>query len=109
MELLVATWTVRLAMIGALAVVGISLAAGSLLPDAVIRAAFVAFVFTFGGRLLIGFLETPEQRLARLRLRARGKKAAAPKAPKAPKPVKTVTPAPAEAVAAPRPVGEGAS
>jgi hypothetical protein len=100
MELLVATWTVRLAMIGALAVVGISLAAGSLLPDAVIRAAFVAFVFTFGGRLLIGFLETPEQRLARLRRKAgpgKGKPAKAAKAPKAAAPI------------AARPVGEGVS
>ena len=106
MELLVATWTVRLALISALAVVGISLAAGSLLPDAVIRAAFVAFVFTFGGRQLIGFLETPEQRLARLRRKVRGAKATTAKVPKPPKTVKTVTPAPA---AAPSPVGEGAS
>lgn len=67
MELLVATWTVRLAFFGALGVAAISLGAGSLVPDAVIRAAFVAFVFTLAGRLLIGFLETPEQRLARLR------------------------------------------
>lgn len=73
MELLVATWTVRLAFIGALGVAGISLAAGSLVPDAVIRAAFVAFVFTLGGRLLIGFLETPEQRLARLRRERAGR------------------------------------
>jgi hypothetical protein len=71
MELLVATWTVRFAFFGALAVFGISLAAGSLVPDAVIRAVLVAFVFTMGGRLLIGFLETPEQRLHRLR-RERG-------------------------------------
>src|SRR5829696_8945196 len=109
MELLVATWSVRLALIGALTVVGISLAAGSLLPDAVIRAAFVAFVFTFGGRMLIGLLETPEQRLARLRSRAGGrsaKPAKAAKAPKPPKAVKAAPPAVAVAVAAPAgPIG----
>jgi hypothetical protein len=83
MELLVATWTVRLAFIGALGVAGISLAAGSMVPDAVVRAAFAAFVFTLGGRLLIGFLETPEQRLVRLRrerARRAGKAATAPMA-----------------------------
>jgi hypothetical protein len=80
MELLVATWTVRLAFIGALGVAGISLAAGSLVPDAVIRAAFVAFVFTLGGRLLIGFLETPEQRLVRLRRERAGRAGKAAKA-----------------------------
>ena len=67
MELLVATWSVRLALISALAVAGISLSAGSLLGDAVVRAAFAAFVFTFAGRLLIGFLESPEHRLNRIR------------------------------------------
>jgi hypothetical protein len=103
MELLVATWTVRLAFIGALGVAGISLAAGSLLPDAVIRAAFVAFVFTFGGRQLIGFLETPEQRLARLRHEhakrsgTAGKAAKPAKAAKAAKPAK----APKQVAAAP--------
>ena len=67
MELLVATWTVRLAFVGAAGVFGISLVSGSLVPDAVIRAFVVAFVFTLAGRLLIGFLETPEQKLHRLR------------------------------------------
>ena len=67
MELLVATWSVRLALISALAVAGISLSVGSLLGDAVVRAAFAAFVFTFAGRLLIGFLESPEHRLNRIR------------------------------------------
>lgn len=73
MELLVATWTLRLAFIGALGVAAISLAAGSMVPDAVLRAAFAAFVFTLGGRLLIGFLETPDQRLARLRRQRAGR------------------------------------
>jgi hypothetical protein len=79
MELLVATWTVRFAFIGALGVAGISLAAGSAVPDAVIRSAFVAFVFTLGGRLLIGFLETPDQRLVRLRRERVGRQAGAGK------------------------------
>jgi hypothetical protein len=101
MELLVATWTVRLAFIGALGVAGISLAAGSLLPDAVIRAAFVAFVFTFGGRQLIGFLETPEQRLARLRHEH------AKRSGKAGKPAATAKPA--KPAKAPKPVAAAAA
>ena len=68
MELLVATWTVRLAFISAVAVAGISLSSGSLVVDAVLRAAVAAFVFTFAGRILIGVLETPDQRMRRLRL-----------------------------------------
>ena len=67
MELLVATWTVRLALVSALAVGGISLSAGAVLGDSILRAAFAAFVFTLAGRLLIGFLETPDQRMRRLR------------------------------------------
>jgi hypothetical protein len=66
-ELLVATWTVRFAFVTAVAVLAISLSAGSVLVDAVLRAAVAAFVFTFAGRLLIGFLETPDQRMHRLR------------------------------------------
>ena len=67
MELLVATWTVRLAFVAAIAVLWISLSAGSVLVDAVLRAAVAAFVFTLAGRLLIGFLERPDQRMHRLR------------------------------------------
>lgn len=67
MELLVATWTVRLAFVSAIAVLWISLSAGSVLVDAVLRAAVAAFVFTLAGRLLIGFLERPDQRMHRLR------------------------------------------
>jgi hypothetical protein len=66
-ELLVATWTVRLAFVAAIAVLSISLSAGSVLVDAVLRAAVAAFVFTLAGRLLIGFLERPDQRMHRLR------------------------------------------
>lgn len=76
MELLVATWTLRLALGSALLVAWISSSAGVGLVDAVIRGAFAAFVFTLAGRQLIGWLETPEQRMHRLRARkGRGKKA----------------------------------
>ena len=69
MELLVANWTVRLALLGALAVGGLSLQAGFGPLDATLRAAFAAAVLTTAGRVAIGFLETPEQRLRRLRAR----------------------------------------
>ena len=87
MELLVATWTVRFAFVAAVAVLAISLSAGSVLVDAVLRAAVAAFVFTFAGRLLIGFLETPDQRMHRLRNerakrdKSGGKPADKPKSP----------------------------
>lgn len=113
MELLVATWTVRFAFVAAVGVLAISLSAGSVLVDAVLRAAIAAFVFTFAGRLLIGFLETPDQRMHRLRnerakrdktggksadkpakspdksARSDGKAAAKPKSDKSEKSVKT--------------------
>jgi hypothetical protein len=66
-ELLVATWTVRFAFVAAIAVLWISLSAGAVLTDAVLRAAVAAFVFTLAGRILIGLLETPDQRMRRLR------------------------------------------
>ena len=94
MELLVATWTVRLAFVSAIAVLWISLSAGSVLVDAVLRAAVAAFVFTLAGRLLIGFLERPDQRMHRLRAerakrqgKATGKASGKPAATPAPKPV----------------------
>jgi hypothetical protein len=89
-ELLVATWTVRLAFVSAIAVLWISLSAGSVLVDAVLRAAVAAFVFTFAGRLLIGFLERPDQRMHRLRAeraKRQGKATGKPAATPAPKPV----------------------
>lgn len=73
MELLVATWTLRLALVGAVAVAGASLSSGATVIDAVDRAVLAAFALTFLGRQLIGWLETPEQRM--LRLRARREKA----------------------------------
>jgi hypothetical protein len=69
MELLVATWTVRLALVGAVVVAGVSLSAGAALIDAVDRAVLAAFALTVLGRQLIGWLETPEQRMLRLRTR----------------------------------------
>ena len=67
MELLVATWSVRLAMLGAVAAGGLSLSVGATPIEAVGRAAAAAFTFTLGGRLLLARLETPDQRLHRLR------------------------------------------
>lgn len=69
MELLVATWTLRLALVAAAAVGGISYSAGTPAVESVDRAIAAAFVFTLFGRLLVGWLEPPEQRLARLRRR----------------------------------------
>ncbi len=76
MELLVAGWVARLTLFAALLVGGLSLQAGLGPLDAALRAAFAAFVFTTAGRIAISLLETPEQRLLRLRAkreRARAK------------------------------------
>jgi hypothetical protein len=67
MELLVATWTVRLTFVGMLIVGWITLQSGLGLLDVVIRVALTAFVLLFAGRQALGWLETPEQRMARLR------------------------------------------
>jgi hypothetical protein len=69
MELLVATWTLRLALVGSLAVAGISLSAGATVIEAAERAVIAAFALTLLGRQLIGWLQTPEQRMLRLRVR----------------------------------------
>jgi len=79
MELLIATWTVRLALVGALLVGWISLAAGATMIDVAVRIALAAFVLTYAGRLMMGWLETPEQKMLRLRAgrsRKRSKKKA---------------------------------
>ena len=70
MELFVATWSLRFAVIAALVVVGLSVSSGSDVLEAVQRAVLAVFVFTLGGRLLVGWLEAPERRLARLQARA---------------------------------------
>lgn len=67
MELLVATWTARLALVGALLVGWISIASGATMLDVAIRIAIAAFVLTYAGRLLMGWLETPEQKMLRMR------------------------------------------
>ena len=69
MELLVATWTLRLALVGSLAVAAISVSAGATIIDAVERAVIAAFALTLLGRMLIGWLQTPEQRMLKLRRR----------------------------------------
>jgi len=84
MELLVATWTLRLVLLGAVAVAAVSLSAGAALIDAVDRAVLAAFAMTLLGRQLIGWLETPQQRMLRLRARREaatkgGKSAGRPK------------------------------
>lgn len=75
MELLVATWTTRLALVGALLVGWISLAAGATMIDVAIRVALAAFLLTYAGRLLMGWLETPEQKMLRLRAGRSSKRA----------------------------------
>ena len=78
MELLVATWVLRIAVVAALAVGGASYQAGTPLVDCVDRALLVAVAFTFAGRWLIGWLEPPERRLVRMRKKreAQAKRAA---------------------------------
>jgi len=67
MELFVATWTIRFAMVAALAVGGSSYMAGTPVITSVDRAMAVAVIFTFAGRWLMGWLEPPERRLLRMR------------------------------------------
>jgi hypothetical protein len=69
MELLVATWSVRLALVGSLLVGWISIASGVGMIDVAVRGGLTAFVLTFAGRQIMGWLETPEQRMLRLRAR----------------------------------------
>ena len=69
MELLVATWAVRLSLIGGLVVGWVSMAMGLGMIDVAVRVGLTAFVLTFAGRQLIGWLETPEQRMLRMRVK----------------------------------------
>ena len=69
MELLVATWSVRLSLIGGLAVGWVSLAMGLGMIDVAVRVGLTAFILTFTGRQLVGWLETPEQRMLRMRVK----------------------------------------
>ena len=77
MELLVATWTTRLTLFGALLVGWISFASGLSMVDVAMRITLASFVLTLAGRQIMGWLETPEQRMLRLRVsrvRKRAKK-----------------------------------
>ena len=67
MELLVATWTLRVAIVAAAAVGFASYQAGAGLIDCVDRAMFAAVAFTFAGRWLSDWLEPPEIKMLRLR------------------------------------------
>jgi hypothetical protein len=69
MELLVATWSVRLALVGGLLVGWISIASGVGMIDVAVRVGLTAFILTYAGRQIMGWLETPEQRMLRLRAR----------------------------------------
>jgi len=79
MELFIATWTLRIAVIGALAVGGVSYQAGGSVIDCVDRALAVAVGFTLAGRLLVGWLEPPERKMMRMRKRRDAKRAKAMK------------------------------
>ena len=70
MELLVATWSLRIAVIAALVVGGISLSVGASVLETAQRALFAVFFFTLAGRLVVGWLEPPERKLQRLQARA---------------------------------------
>ena len=79
MELLIATWTLRIAIVAALAVGGVSYQAGAPAVDCVDRALAAAVGFTLFGRLLVGWLEPPEVKMMRLRKRREAGRAKAMK------------------------------
>lgn len=74
MELLVATWTLRIAIVAALAVGGVSYQAGGTPIDCVDRALAVAVGFTIFGRLLINWLEPPERKMLKMRQKRQAKR-----------------------------------
>jgi hypothetical protein len=75
MELLVATWTLRIAVVAALAVGGASYQSGAPAIDCVDRALGAAVAFTFAGRFLASWLEPPEVRMLRMRKRRDARRA----------------------------------
>jgi hypothetical protein len=83
MELLIATWTLRIAVVAALAVGGVSYQAGAPAVDCVDRALAVAVGFTLAGRLLAGWLEPPEVKMLRMRKRRDARRAKAMKSARA--------------------------
>jgi hydrogenase/urease accessory protein HupE len=76
-ELLVATWTIRLTFVAVLVTGFITLSSGLGMLDVVLRASLVAFVLLYAGRQALNWLETPEQKLARLRAKRTKKRAEA--------------------------------
>jgi hypothetical protein len=69
MDLLIATWTLRVSIIAALAVGVASYSAGAPVVACVDRAMAAAVVFTLAGRLLMGWLDPPERKMLRMRKR----------------------------------------
>jgi hypothetical protein len=86
MELFVAAWTLRAAIVAALAVGAASYAAGTAPITSADRALAAAVLFTFAGRWLVGWLEPPERRLLRMRKKREARRAKANKAAKGAKP-----------------------
>jgi hypothetical protein len=80
MQLLLATWTMRIALVAAFAVGGVSYQAGAPAIDCVDRALAVAVGFTLAGRWLLGMLEPPEVRMLKMRMRREAKRAKGRKA-----------------------------
>jgi hypothetical protein len=80
MQLLVATWTLRIAIVAALAVGGVSYQSGASAIDCVDRALAAAVGFTLAGRWLMGWLEPPEVRMLKMRRRREKKRANGQKA-----------------------------
>jgi hypothetical protein len=80
MELFIATWTLRISIVAALAVGGVSYQSGVPAVDCVDRALAVAVGFTLAGRLLVGWLEPSEVKMLRLRRRREARRAKGTKA-----------------------------
>jgi hypothetical protein len=77
MELMVASWTIRIALFAALAVGAASYAGGTSAIVSVDRGMAAAVLFTFAGRWLLGWLEPPERRLLRMRRKRDARRAKA--------------------------------
>jgi membrane protein implicated in regulation of membrane protease activity len=81
MELLVATWIMRVAIVAALAVGFVSYQSGAATIDCVDRALASAVAFLIAGRWLIGWLEPPEKKMLRMRIKRARKKSKSRKPP----------------------------
>jgi hypothetical protein len=80
MELFIATWTMRVSIVAAMAIGGVSYQAGAPAVDCVDRALAGAVGFTLAGRLLVGWLEPPEVKMLRRRKRREAQRAKGMKA-----------------------------